>query len=63
MTNIYFNVTLRPMNGLILENFPCEKFRPPRGLKPTTSSKPRKWVRVPVEAERFHMENFLKYKK
>ena len=29
-------------NGLILESFPCEKFRPPRGLEPTTSSIPGK---------------------
>ena len=29
-------------NGIILENFPCEKFRPPRGFEPTTSSIPGK---------------------
>ena len=52
---------------IINESFPCEEFRPPRGLGPTTSSITgevlylvwkRSWVRVPVEAEIFHMENF-----
>ena len=27
-------------NGLILESFPCEKSRPPRGFEPMTSSIP-----------------------